>query len=296
MSAKMQYHATADDHSLLWAYQQLKTTGRGKHVRRFSYYHATVLTRLPKVRCRLDSLRHGFHAHPFEFNVIKLNPRSRISFLRYESFDKSFPSLLAALSCDLARRSARQIDFTARRNPPILHRKELLLPENDPRVAEATRLTDRLERQGAFSNPATIGTRDGWQRQLLALGLEDLRESAAMNRPAEPIARHRTALRRSTLSSPFRHLLDFGFLDGRRTVFDYGCGRGDDLRLLTGMGVDAKGWDPVYRPNAPPTTIRPRKPWVCPKCRRKSGRAPANAQSRMGAGTRSADRECDAGL
>ena len=72
-----------------------------------------------------------------------------------------------------------------------------------------------------------------------------------MNRPAEPIARHRTALRRSTLSSPLRHLLDFGFLDGRRTVFDYGCGRGDDLRLLTGMGVDAKGWDPVYRPNAP---------------------------------------------
>ena len=68
---------------------------------------------------------------------------------------------------------------------------------------------------------------------------------------AEPIARHRTALRRSTLSSPFRHLLDFGFLDGRRTVFDYGCGRGDDLRLLSEMGVDAEGWDPVYRPNVP---------------------------------------------
>ena len=72
-----------------------------------------------------------------------------------------------------------------------------------------------------------------------------------MNRPAEPIARHRTALRRSTLSSPFRHLFDLGFVDGRRTVFDYGCGRGDDLQLLTEMGVDAEGWDPVYRPNVP---------------------------------------------
>lgn len=72
-----------------------------------------------------------------------------------------------------------------------------------------------------------------------------------MTKSAEPIARHRTALRRSTLSSPFRHLADLGFLDGRRTVFDYGCGRGDDLRLLTGMGVDADGWDPVYRPNTP---------------------------------------------
>ena len=95
------------------------------------------------------------------------------SFLRYESFDTPFPALLTALSCDLERGSARHIDFTTRRNPPILHRKELLLPEDDPRVAEATRLTDRLERLGAFSNRATIGTRDGWRRQLLALGLED---------------------------------------------------------------------------------------------------------------------------
>ena len=169
----MQCYATADNHLLLWAYQQLKATGRGKHVRRFSYYHATVLTRLPEVRHRLDSFRQSVHEHPFEFNVIKLDQRSRISFLRYESFDNPFPELLASLSCDLARRSARHIDFTARRNPPILHRKELLLPENDPRVAEATRLTDRLERLGAFNNPATIGTRDGWQRQLRALGLED---------------------------------------------------------------------------------------------------------------------------
>ena len=44
-----------------------------------------------------------------------------------------------------------------------------------------------------------------------------------------------------------RHLLRFGFLDGTHSVFDYGCGRGDDLRLLTGMNVPATGWDPVYR-------------------------------------------------
>ncbi len=168
----MQREPIENDCPLLWAYRQLKATGRGKHVRRFSYYHATVLARLPEVRYRLDSLGEGVYEHPFEFNVVKLDTRSRISFLRYESFDNPFPALLASLSCDLARRSARHIDFTARRNPPILHRKELLLPEDDPRVAEAIRLTDRLERQGAFSNPATIGTRDGWQRRLRELGIE----------------------------------------------------------------------------------------------------------------------------
>ena len=151
----------------------MKSTGRGKHVGRFSYYHTTLLERLPGVRDGLDSLCRDVHEHSFEFNVIKLDQRNRISCLRYESFDNPFPVLLAALSCNLAQRCARYIDFTARRNPPILHRKELLLPDDDPRVAAATRLTDRLERLGAFNNPATIGTRDGWQRTLRALGLED---------------------------------------------------------------------------------------------------------------------------
>lgn len=46
-----------------------------------------------------------------------------------------------------------------------------------------------------------------------------------------------------------QHLLRFGFLDGTRTLFDYGCGRGDDLRLLAQMKVPAAGWDPVFRPD-----------------------------------------------
>ena len=64
------------------------------------------------------------------------------------------------------------------------------------------------------------------------------------------IDRHRTALRRTALSSPFQHLLRFGFLDGALSVFDYGCGRGDDLRLLQAMDIRADGWDPVHRSRA----------------------------------------------
>lgn len=62
------------------------------------------------------------------------------------------------------------------------------------------------------------------------------------------IDRRRTAIRRTELSSPMQQLLNFGFLDGKQTLFDYGCGRGDDLRLLRAMGIEAKGWDPVFRP------------------------------------------------
>lgn len=63
------------------------------------------------------------------------------------------------------------------------------------------------------------------------------------------IARHKTALTRREMSLPMRLLLRYGFLDGARDVFDYGCGRGDDLRRLDQLGVTAKGWDPMYLPN-----------------------------------------------
>ena len=43
--------------------------------------------------------------------------------------------------------------------------------------------------------------------------------------------------------------MELGFLDGTHTVFDYGCGRGDDLRLLRKLNVAAHGWDPVFHPN-----------------------------------------------
>ena len=63
------------------------------------------------------------------------------------------------------------------------------------------------------------------------------------------IERYRTAQRRTALSSPMQHLLRFGFLDASHSLFDYGCGRGDDLRLLAEMNVPATGWDPVLRPD-----------------------------------------------
>jgi DNA phosphorothioation-associated putative methyltransferase len=33
------------------------------------------------------------------------------------------------------------------------------------------------------------------------------------------------------------------------SFFDYGCGRGDDVRRLISLGYEASGWDPVHRPD-----------------------------------------------
>lgn len=63
------------------------------------------------------------------------------------------------------------------------------------------------------------------------------------------VARHRTAMSRNSLSRPFAQALNDQLLGTGTTVFDYGCGRGDDMRYLAELGIAAAGWDPVHRPN-----------------------------------------------
>ena len=168
--------ATADEkmkivHELRWVHGELGLTGRGKHVGRFSYYHRMLAEERDGVLACLEETRRQLHDEPFEFNVIKLDARSCVSFLRYEEFATApFPALLAALSCDISRGTARNTLFFGRRNPPILHRKELLLPADSPLVPEAARLTKELELLGAFDDPHRIGTRDGWNTRLASLG------------------------------------------------------------------------------------------------------------------------------
>lgn len=64
------------------------------------------------------------------------------------------------------------------------------------------------------------------------------------------VARDRTALTRHELSRPVRGALDDGLLTAASTFFDYGCGHGDDLRLLSAAGFVCAGWDPNHRPAA----------------------------------------------
>jgi DNA phosphorothioation-associated putative methyltransferase len=63
------------------------------------------------------------------------------------------------------------------------------------------------------------------------------------------IPRHRAALSRKKLSRPIRLALENGLIAEESKVFDYGCGRGDDLKGLKALGIEAFGWDPKYRPD-----------------------------------------------
>jgi DNA phosphorothioation-associated putative methyltransferase len=65
------------------------------------------------------------------------------------------------------------------------------------------------------------------------------------------IPRHRTALSRAGLSRPVRLALDDGVLASGATFFDYGCGRGTDVAIVSARGITAEGWDPVHAPDRP---------------------------------------------
>lgn len=65
-------------------------------------------------------------------------------------------------------------------------------------------------------------------------------------------------MRRVSASSPLKMLLTKGLLpaggDGTRfcaRVLDYGCGQGADVLHLRGLGHDAVGYDPKWRPVKP---------------------------------------------
>ena len=64
------------------------------------------------------------------------------------------------------------------------------------------------------------------------------------------IQRHKTAIKRYDLSAPIKSLLRDQLLTQANTVFDYGCGRGSDIRLLNKQGFRCSGWDPSFQPDA----------------------------------------------
>ena len=66
---------------------------------------------------------------------------------------------------------------------------------------------------------------------------------------ASGINRHKTAISRSEFSRPIKLAIADGLLRPDGAFLDYGCGLGDDLRLLGEIGILGIGWDPVHRPN-----------------------------------------------
>ena len=250
---------------------KIKRISPGKQVNNNLYLHHTAVasrsdvdTSLLRKAALVASVEAGT-----DFNVFKIDLTSSvISLLDYEDFSKAaFPELRQYWRVDLTLETFTYRHYRHSLNPPILHRKELLLPADHKEAPNYEQLTKRAELLGLFKESNRIGFKLFWEElvssvgyqvighELLPIGNEINFSSSEIYEPnlyAKTISveRHRTALTRSSLSAPIQALARYGYLDGRFDLFDYGCGKGDDIRNLELNGVNASGWDPYYAPTA----------------------------------------------
>lgn len=239
----------------------------GKRVSGALYVHRSAVDSLLPAQSRLIAAAAG-HVPQGNWNVAKIDLADgrAVSLLDYEDFaDRAFPALRQSRRVDLETGAV-----TVRRygkNPPILHRKELLLSPDAPGREAYVALTRELEQRGLFVDITRRGRQDAWEAALAQAGIEvrdhcvvavgPLVEVAMTPERAEspfsdgmpPIARYRTAIGRNSLSAPMAALNAAGLLEDGVSVLDYGCGRGDDVRALRAAGIDAVGWDPHFAPD-----------------------------------------------
>ena len=243
----------------------------GKTVGQRTYLHveaAATLT-VTEMAGLLDAERLAGVQRGEQYNLIRMDADgSQIALLNYpDFFDEPFPALRESRLVNLAAGTVSYRSYADSLNPPILHRKELLLPADHPRRAEYAELTAAAETIGLFDQPTRIGYQRQWRalvqergyriagHHLMPLGNAETSDDASTHDPSWhhgwQAARHLTALVRYNFSAPVQTLARYGFLDGQFSLFDYGCGRGDDLRGLRENGLNVAGWDPYYAPDQP---------------------------------------------
>ncbi|MBE8232323.1 MAG: DNA phosphorothioation-associated putative methyltransferase, partial [Endozoicomonadaceae bacterium] len=192
-----------------------------------------------------------------DWDLIKLFKKEfRISLLSYPDFyTDSYPALKQSLNVDLSKLSHKITSYKNSENPPILHRKETMVLTDNKYYDHFVSLTQEGEAAGLYENTRIIGFKQSWSNLINKHGYELVdgrlhRSSAVQSAVSEKnIDRHKTAIVRHELSAPMKALGKHHFLDGEYSIFDYGCGRGDDLRELEAHGLDVLGWDPNFQPD-----------------------------------------------
>lgn len=145
----------------------------GKRLPTALYLHADALAELPPILRVLDGAARRLIGDVEASTVVKLHlDRPAVSYLEYPEFDKMpHPALRSGYLVALDRLRCDFRDYSSHDNPPILHRKELLLAGGDPRYERFAALTRQEQRAGLYERPAAIGTRRAWEGLLEARGL-----------------------------------------------------------------------------------------------------------------------------
>ena len=230
----------------------------GKQLPDVIYLHKDAFETLPNTLSKfIPAVANALNINDYEWDLVKLFKKEfRLSLLHYPTFySDSYPALQKSINVDLSKLSHRITDYKNTDNPPILHRKETMVQANNRHYDHFIQITAEGENAGLYTNTRLIGFKQSWFNLIEQHGYELMdgrlfRSSSLPEKSNEQrIDRHKTAIVRHDLSAPLKSLAKSGFLEGDHSIFDYGCGRGDDLRELEAHGLDAIGWDPNFQPD-----------------------------------------------
>ena len=112
------------------------------------------------------------HSEP-EFNVVKIGRDGRsVALLLYPRFfDDAFPTLARSTTIDTIGESVRTRTYNIQQNPPILHKKELLLDPRHPKRRMFELLTEQLEIRNLKPNKPGLGFKRHWETYLGIMGV-----------------------------------------------------------------------------------------------------------------------------
>ena len=235
--------------------EEVKTRRRevGKTISGSLYIHRSALKTLSRVQRRnIATARSLSKVASRKWNVVRIS-NDNVAFLNYPNFDSDpFPRLHHSVRLDLFDDHVSTRDYSSSSNPPILHRKELLVADDYPGRDVFLNLTHELEKLGVFYDTHVIGFAEQWESRLALHGIKVEGHSVSSTPSRENclvVQRHKAALVRYQLSQPVQALLRSRLLDKSSTFFDFGCGRGDDVETLVRSNYKAKGWDPYFCPD-----------------------------------------------
>ena len=140
----------------------------GKRTGSALYIHASALDDLPVLLRTYEGCARAFIGDLVEADVIKLHRGSpRVSYLSYPDFDSDpHPKCEESFLVKLGAREISYRSYVQSLNPPILHRKEEFLRENDERREGFAKLTAQEEKWELYEEPQRIGTVNGWAEVL----------------------------------------------------------------------------------------------------------------------------------
>ena len=186
----------------------------GKKIFDDLYLHISLVDTIEK-DIQYPLVHRAFELLPFDCQkkicVIKINIKTgRISLLEYIDFDTDpFPALGDSWLTEPDSTIPIFRTYRASLNPPILHRKELLVAENYPNRDIWCETTKVAEALGLFENTKIIGFKRNWEQLIAGIGYElkggvfcpigntEESENEVPQNSDAPIQRHLTAISRT---------------------------------------------------------------------------------------------------